>query len=215
MFDMAQPEAVDTANQPKEASAEQESAFLTVRYNKEQMPLSREAAAEYAQKGLNYDKVSGRLEKANELLTAYEDIAAAAKDLAHNNGLSESDALTAIKQRLNDEQKKQVVINRQLDTFLQSYPDIDARALPASVVEAWRTGTPLLEAYNSMREHEQQLEMARQTNVQNTALSMGGAVGSGAASLRPITEDGIKMMSSAELENNHSRIWAFLTGQKE
>lgn len=215
MFDMAQPEAVDTANQPKEASAEQESAFLTVRYNKEQMPLSREAAAEYAQKGLNYDKVSGRLEKANELLTAYEDIAAAAKDLAHNNGLSESDALTAIKQRLNDEQKKQAAINRQLDTFLQSYPDIDARALPASVVEAWRTGTPLLEAYNSMREHEQQLEMARQTNVQNTALSMGGAVGSGAASPRPITEDGIKMMSSAELESNHSRIWAFLTGQKE
>jgi hypothetical protein len=44
---------------------------------------------------------------------------------------------------------------------------------------------------------------------------MGGAIGMGAAAPRPISEDAIKLMSKAELGRNHSRIWAFLTGQKE
>ncbi len=223
MVDMAQPQAVDTANQPEgmaatsgnQESTGQNDTFLTVRYNKEELPLSRDAAAEYAQKGLNYDKLSGRLEKANELLASYEDIGAAVKDFAQNNGLSEADALIVMKQRLDEEQQKQAAVGEQLDAFLQAHPDVDPRALPASVVEAWRTGTPLIDAYDRARKQEQEREMARQTNAQNAVSSMGGAVGTGAAAPRPITEDGIKMMSSAELEKNHSRVWAFLTGQKE
>lgn len=223
MVDMAQPQAVDMANQPEGAtvegrvqqSAEQTDAFLTVRYNKEALPLSREAAAEYAQKGLNYDKLSGRLEKAQERLTAYEDIGTAARDYAQTKGISETEALASIAQRLGDEQQKQEAVSKQLEEFLQAHPDVDPRVLPVSVVDAWRNGIPLIEAYDGMRKQEQQREMARQTNAQNTALSMGGAVGTGAAAPRPISEDSIKGMSSAELEQNHSRIWAFLTGQKE
>ncbi len=223
MLDMAQPQAVDTANQPEitaaqsgmQQSAEQDAAFLTVRYNKGELPLSREAAAEYAQKGLNYDKLSGRLEKAQEQLAAYEDIGAAAKDFGRSNGLNEAQALAAIKHRLGEEQQKQTAVEQQLDAFLQAHPDVDPQALPVSVVDAWRTGTPLIDAYDRIRRREQQHELARQTNAQNTASSMGGAVGTGAAAPRPISEDGIKMMSPAELDKNHSRIWAFLTGQKE
>ena len=222
MLDMAQPQAVDTANQPEGApvindaqqSGERDDAFLMVRYNKDELPLSREAAAKFAQKGLNYDKLSGKLEKAQELLAAYQDIGEAAKDYARINGISELDALAAIKMRLAGEQQKQAAVSKQLDEFLQAHPDVDPRVLPVTVVDAWRNGTPLIEAYDSMRKQEQQRELARQTNAQNTALSMGGAVGTGAAAPRPITEDGIKLMSSAELEKNHSRIWAFLTGQK-
>ncbi len=223
MVDMAQPQAVDTANQPESLAATggthedavRDNAFLTVRYNKEELPLSREAAAEYAQKGLNYDKLSGRLEKAQELLAAYEDIGAAARDYAQVNGISEPQALAAITQRLGEEQQKQAAVSGQLDEFLQAHPDVDPRVLPVSVVNAWRNGTPLIEAYDSMSIQERQRELARQTNAQNTASSMGGAVGMGAAAPRPVTEDGIKIMSPAELEQNHSRIWAFLTGQKE
>ncbi len=223
MVDMAQPQAVDTANQPdgiaakggNQESAGQDNTFLTVRYNKEQLPLSREAAAEYAQKGLNYDKLSGRLDKANELLAAYEDIGTAAKDFAKSNGLSEEETLTWMKQRLDEEQQKQATVSEQLDAFLQAHPDVDPHALPASVIDAWRTGTPLIDAYDRAKKQEQQHETARQTNAQNAVSSMGGAVGTGAAASRPITEDSIKMMSPAELEKNHSRIWAFLTGKKE
>lgn len=227
MFDMAQPQAVDTANQPKQkedaavsgteesAQNQENAAFLTVRYNKEELPLSREAAAEYAQKGLNYDKLSGRLEKAQELLTTYEDIGAAAKDYASRNGINEAEALTAIKQRLDDEHQKQSSVNAQLDEFLKAHPDVDPRALPEAVIHAWKNGMPLIAAYEQMKEKELMREHARQTNARNTAASMGGAIGMGAVAPRPMTEDAIKMMSSTELDRNHSRIWAFLTGQKE
>jgi len=225
MFDMAQPQAVDTANQPTtvcdgettgtQNSAQENAAFLTVRYNKEALPLSREAAAEFAQKGLNYDKLSGRLEKAQEMLAAYEEIGAAAKEYANDNGMSDAEALVAIKQRLNDEKQKQIFVNAQLTEFLNAYPDVDPGALPESVIYAWKNGTPLITAYEQMKEKAHMREHARQTNVRNTQASMGGAIGMGAAAPRPMTEDSIKMMSSKELEKNHSRIWAFLTGQKE
>lgn len=224
MFDMAQPQAVDTANQPNtaaesgtqiDAQEQEDAAFLTVRYNKEELPLSREAAAEFAQKGLNYDKLSGKLEKAQELLTTYEDIGAAARDYAAQNGISEAEALTAIKQRMEQEQQKQLTVNAQLDEFLSAHPDVDPRALPEAVMSAWKNGTPLISPYEQMLQRELLREHARETNARNTAASMGGAIGMGAAAPRPVTEDAIKMMSAAELNRNHSRIWAFLTGQKE
>ncbi len=224
MFDMAQPQAVDTANQPNiaaesgtqiNAQEQENAAFLTVRYNKEELPLSREAAAEFAQKGLNYDKLSGRLEKAQELLTTYEDIGAVARDYANQNGISEAEALTAIRQRMDDEQQRQQAVNAQLDAFLATHPEVDPRTLPDTVIHAWKEGTSLVTAFEQMRQQEQMREHARQTNARNTAASMGGAIGTGAAAPRPISEDAIKMMSSAELNRNHSRIWAFLTGQKE
>lgn len=223
MFDMAQPQAVDMANQPLEnaavnssqESAQQQDAFLTVRYNKEELPLSREAAAEYAQKGLNYDKINGKLEKTQKLLAAYENIGAATRDYANQSGMSETEALAEIKQRLNVEQQKQTVINAQLDDFLNAHPDVSPHALPDTVIQAWKKGTSLVDAYAQMKEKAQQSERARQTNALNSQASMGGAIGNGAVTPRPITEDTIKMMSTAELESNHSRIWAFLTGQKK
>ena len=224
MFDVAQPQAVDTAYPPNtaaesgtkiDAQEQEDAAFLTVRYNKEELPLSREAAAEFAQKGLNYDKLSGKLEKAQELLTTYEDIGATARDYADQNGISEAEALTAIKQRMNDERQRQLTVSAQLDEFLSAHPDVDPRALPETVMSAWKNGTPLINAYEQMRQRELMREHARETNARNTAASMGGAIGMGAAAPRPVTEEAIKMMSAAELNRNHSRIWAFLTGQKE
>ncbi len=223
MADMAQPQAVYTANQPEEAAAEsgmregapQEDAFLTVRYNKDELPLSREEAAVYAQKGLNYDKLSGRLEKTQELLAAYESTGEAVKEYAKRHGVSETEALADIGRKLGEERQKQETVNAQLDAFMQAHPDIDPRVLPASVLDAWKNGMPLIDAYARLNEQQRQKESVRQTNAQNAYASMGGAIGTGAAAPKPITEDSIRMMSPAELESNHSRIWAFLTGQKE
>jgi len=85
MFDTAQPQAGEPANQPVIEAADQDigkesssfsddlgdggevaadEPFLTVRYNKEQKPLSY--------KGMNYDKIQGRLKEMAEKLSEYE-----------------------------------------------------------------------------------------------------------------------------------------------
>jgi hypothetical protein len=43
---------------------------------------------------------------------------------------------------------------------------------------------------------------------------MGGAGSMGAATPQPITDEAIQAMSPAELDRNHGRIWAYLTGKK-
>ena len=211
MHETAQPEAVMTANQPDNEGAPQEH-FLTVRYNKQDKPLSREEAAEYAQKGLNYDKVSERLAQANEKLGAYENVTALASELAARNGITEAAALDLIWQKLSDERDRQAGVNSQLEAFMKEHPNVDPLTLPRAVLDAWKDGTPLTTAYAQMLQNQ---ELLRETNARNAEASMGGATGMGAATPRPISHDAIKTMSSAELERNHSRIWAFLTGQKE
>lgn len=225
MLDMAQPQAEDAANQPlidetaqvgePNAQEAQDDAFLTVRYNKEELPLTREAAAEYAQKGLNYDKISGRLAEATDKLEEYADLGALAKELAAQNGVSEKEALAALKERMGDERDRQAEVNAQLDAFLSRYPDADPLALPDAVLLAWKSGIPLEQAYAAHLSEAQAQSQARQTNAQNAAASMGGARGTDTATPRPLSEDSIRQMTPDELEKNHSRIWAFLTGQKE
>ena len=225
MVDMAQPQAEEAVNQPliddatqvgdQSAQNAQDDAFLTVRYNKEELPLSREAAAEFAQKGLNYDKISGRLTEATDKLEKYSDLGALAKELAVQNGVSEKEALAALKERMGDERHRQAEVNAQLDDFLSRYPDADPLALPDTVITAWKSGVPLEQAYAAHLSDAQMQSQARQTNAQNAATSMGGAKGTDTATPRPLSEDSIRQMTPAELEKNHSRIWAFLTGQRE
>ena len=224
MLDMAQPQAAEAANQPlvdeaaqsgMDAPQTQNDAFLTVRYNKEELPLSREAAAEYAQKGLNYDKISGRLAETTDKLEAYTDLGALAKELAAQNGVSEKEALAALRQRMGNESLRQAEVNAQLDEFVGLYPKADPQALPEAVLGAWKSGVSLTQAYAAHLSEEALQSQARQTNAQNAAASMGGARGTDAVTPRPLSEDTIKQMTPAELEKNHSRIWAFLTGQRE
>lgn len=76
----AQPEAVQELAQPEAKAPEQEASqqiaegsvetteeeasqpFLTVKYNKEERPLTREEAKEFAERGMNYDKLKERLQ---------------------------------------------------------------------------------------------------------------------------------------------------------
>ena len=191
-----------------------EAPFLTVRYNKEERPLTREAAAEYAQKGLNYDKISGRLSEAERMLAGYGELETLAKDYAQRRGLPDVEAITALKGSL--EGDAQALVNAQLAAFMKAYPDEDPHALPPAVINEWKQGVPLKEAYLSHRAAELERRMrAHETNARNAAASMGGATGTGDAAQKPLSDDAISRMTPAELERNHSRIWAYLTGKKQ
>ncbi|MDD5018225.1 MAG: hypothetical protein PHO15_09025 [Eubacteriales bacterium] len=241
MFDNAQPQADEPANQPEYETAADGGGvtedfgsggdgvpFLTVRYNKEDKPLSKEAAVAYAQKGMNYDKLSRRLKEAGEKLGAYEnnDLFKAAKAYAGKNGKSVDEVMaqmrTSVDMGNGGGEGKQARINGQLGVFMRRNPGVDPRCLPRAVMEQWRRGVPLSEAYlnnkaNELSQKTRSLEKQlaqEKANQKNTAASMGKAMSSGPTHFKPLTEEAIASMTPQELEKNHNRIWAMLTGTK-
>lgn len=222
MFETAQPQA-EPANQPEDISAQESSygeqvneereqnkrgstpdePFVTVRYNKRDKPLSYEEAVIYAQKGMNYDKLSERLRDTSAKLSEYE-----------GAGRTETKAAAC-------EDEKQEAVNGQLESFMRSNPGMDPRALPEAVISAWKKGIPLTEAYLMYRSDMLSAKISgmekaaaqADANRSNETASMGGAVGSGAARGKAINEESIKGMTAEELDKNHDRIWAYLTGK--
>ena len=78
------PKAEPEAKEP-EANDDDVADFMTVRYNKADKKLSRKEAVEYAQKGMNYDKVYGELQSSKEgaivrAIKAYADAAGMSVD---------------------------------------------------------------------------------------------------------------------------------------
>ena len=98
---------------------------------------------------------------------------------------------------------------------MQAYPQENPRELPPAVMDYWKRGVPLTEAYLSYRAAELEKRLkSYETSARNAAMSMGSATGSGDAAEKPLTDEVIARMSPAELERNHSRIWAYLTGKR-
>jgi hypothetical protein len=231
MDELTQPQVVQAANQPDSAATSGEGAqegasgtsgqaqggaagqpFLTVRYNKQARPLSRQEAATYAQKGMNYDKLAGRLKAAEAQLKAVEGGKSPSQLTPtapfRQGGLGELE-------RTKSESSVQATVNAQLGEFVAAHPDVDPAKLPGSVISAWKHGVPLSEAYGAYQARtEQRQERAQAANTANAAASMGGAGSMGAATPQPITDEAIQAMSPAELDRNHGRIWAYLTGKK-
>ncbi len=246
----AQPQAGEPANQPDlneaQLSAEESPAggiapgeteakakdngadesYLTVRYNKEDKPLSKEEAVTFAQKGMNYDKLCERLKEANAKLSEYENdgFIKAAKEYAKNNSISTEQAANALKAQLEagSEGAKQALIDGQLEDFMSQNPGVDPRSLPDSVIGEWKKGVPLSQAY--LVHEKQQLKsrieaMQRQaeqaeTNNRNAASSMGSAVSNGRTRGRQLSDESIRNMTPEELDKNHERIWTYLTTKK-
>lgn len=226
MFETAQPQAGEPANQPVIEAVRPEAAgesspqndgfedygevaagepFVTVRYNKEERPLTKEEAIAYAQKGMNYDKLQGRFKEMAGKLSEYE------------NGLRPG------KNEAGSEEEKQALVDDQLQSFMRANPGTDPRELPESVLDAWKRGVPLSEAYLK-HEAEQlgakisEIEKAAaqaEANRANTAASMGSAASCGATRGKQISEDAIRNMTSEELDRNHDRIWAYLTTKRQ
>lgn len=232
MLETAQPQAESTANQPEDITAAEqngeggspengnlldeaanEQPFMTVRYNKEDKPLSKEEAVVYAQKGMNYDKLQERLKEMAAKLSEYEKL-----------GIEYAESRETFWDDQNGgdtEEAKQALIDAQLDSFMRGNPGVDPRKLPESVLGAWKRGVPLNEAYLTLQAQElsskiRQMERAEQqadANRKNEAASMGSAVSNGPTRGRALSDENIRNMTSAELEKNHDRIWAYLTGK--
>mgnify|MGYP000942066535 CR=1 FL=1 len=113
--------------------------------------------------------------------------------------------------------------------FSQAYPDVDVATLPEDILAAWiDNGKNLLEAYRLSRlgEYEQTIKTlneriagmeqkgdAERINSENAATAPG-KLGGGDAPEQPLTQEAIDKMTPEELDRNHKKIWAFLTGQK-
>lgn len=97
----AQPEANPEASQPKEVETTAIPASqpkIKVKYNKEEKELSLDEAREYAEKGMNYDKIKERFEETSKKLQQFEEseLLKAAKLLAEDMG----DSLDGVGQKL-------------------------------------------------------------------------------------------------------------------
>lgn len=237
MLETTQPEVVETANQPDMTDANlliegadsgaAEEPFMTVRYNKQDTDLSKEDAITYAQKGMNYDKLSERLESATAKLNEYEssDLYRLAKEYAEKNETTSEQVNEMLRQHLSMDENaaKQAIVDKQLTDFMEKNPGVDPRKLPSSVLNAWRGGVPLSEAMvaHQAGAYRHEMETLRQqvaqlsTNAKNAAASMGRPQSNGSARQKVLSEETIRHMSQKELDRNHERIWAFLTGTKK
>lgn len=103
-------DAEDTTETSEAEEAEEVSAepFLTVRYDKEDRNLSQEEAKEYAQKGMNYDRLQGK----------YDDLNSRIDRLAKMNDLSVDEFLSKL-----DETQMEFMVSNELDSLKEQYPD--------------------------------------------------------------------------------------------
>lgn len=104
LFDDEQEDIEEEAEQPTEASEEP---FLNIRYNKEDVALTRERAIELSQKGMNYDKV----------LENYNTLNAQLESLAKANEMSVADYLGKL-----NEMQESFAINQEVQKLREQYP---------------------------------------------------------------------------------------------
>lgn len=128
--------------------------FLNIRYNKEDIGLSQEEAINYAQKGMNYDKLNERYSSLNSNL----------ERLAQANGLSVDDYLT----RLEDVQTN-FEVGQELEALKEQYPDTNEEALKelAQSRVAQRRGENLREEQISLQREQQAQEQAEKDYMAN------------------------------------------------
>ena len=163
-----------TTEEVTETTQGEQEAFLEVKYNKEQIKLDKEKAAEYAQKGMNYDKAveRARQEGVDQYVAnqGYEwDGKKITTETEYKQALKEQELIDNYKQKdLPDEVIKELVesqkfrekYNEQQKTteqqtkqqddykqFIESFPDAKAEDIPASVWEQVDKGKSLVDAY--------------------------------------------------------------------
>ena len=186
-------ESVD--NQSTEEETTVVEPFLSVKYNKEEMALDREKAIEYAQKGLNYDKVHEQYEnlkndprlsfvenqaKKHEMsveqylqAVEQEEVQRRIDAIAEKEQMSPELARKKydIEQReLRQQQKEEAERKKEEDQkqyleFLDEYPEIKYDTIPQEVWDMVNAGKHLVDAY--ARHELQQLKKGIKIAEQN------------------------------------------------
>lgn len=115
--------------------------FLDIRYNKEDVHLNKDQAIEYAQKGMNYDKLNERYSHVNGQL----------EELARRNGIGVDEFMDKLFAT-----QDVVEIQNELDILKEQFPDTNEEALKelAQSRVAQRRGESLRETQNLKEEQE-------------------------------------------------------------
>jgi hypothetical protein len=167
----------DEETPSSEELSQAEKDFLEVQYNKEVIRLDKEKAKEYAQKGMNYDKVKERLSSlendprlafvdsqakkygltADEYLRAVaeQQVADEIEQLADEKGLPEDVARELyeskkFREQYMQQQQQQTFQQKQqqmMQEFITAYPEVKAESIPQEVWQLYENGVDLVSAY--------------------------------------------------------------------
>lgn len=212
---------------------------IKVKYNSEVKEIPVDEAVVLAQKGMNYDKIVGRVQSLESELSQYKEqvgsfevqrqIDAEAKSLA-GQGLDENYArqlaeakvkATMSEQELN-QLKSQAAVENQINVFKAERPDVNLDAIPDEVIEAARKSGNLLKEFNAWESGLLRAELAElrkkagvvDANAANAASSMGSADSKGDGAPLVINDQVIAKMTPEELKKNHKGVWEFLKNKK-
>ena len=186
--------------------------FVTVRYNHKDVELNRNEAVELAQKGLNYDKLSQRLDAAGEVedLSYLDNLVIS---LGFESRKELADALKNEAESLSSEDKPSE--DDGLFSFFEKYPQVNASDIPEDVISEYAKGVPLISAYekhtrdievDSLKKELDQLREKQRiidANSSNSQSSAGSVtVGGNAAAGEFFTENELGTLPGDVLKKN-------------
>ena len=191
--------------QPEEPEQSQPQDYFTVKYNKEERQVSYDEAPDYIQKGLNYDKVSQRVNEYETNLQrvarlagyqSYEEMTSVLDELERqqereryeqagidpdkfNELVSELPEIQEMRQ-LKQQQREQEMFRQEANELFQEFPDIKPEDIPNDVWHLKETkGLSLLDAYlrTTYKSLGQQKEQEAIQKLQQNQNSSPGALG--------------------------------------
>ena len=150
--------------------------FLTIKYNKDEVPLDKNRAIEYAQKGMNYDHVYNELtqlrnhpgmsylntqaQRYGMTVDQYVQAVQEAEEREQLNQLVQNNIPQEYAQEMLENRKfrqqyqaerqanqQRETTNRMYQEFLDTYPDIKPEEIPPEVWQEVKQGKNLLDAY--------------------------------------------------------------------
>ena len=205
---MPQTEQETYAPQESLSCNTQETPFrLKVKYNHDEMILDEEQARALSQKGLNYDKVKTTLDSLLDEATAQQ----MEQKFLQSGYATKTEYLNAL---LNP-QPAEIISSRQITSFFERHPQVNASDIPKSVIEDCLEGVPLCTAFEShlkddtiqtlnckveILENELKKTQENIQNVQSSAGAVNGYNVTGSDSI--YSEDELNELSGSELKTN-------------
>lgn len=191
----------------QEPSSPQESNYFTVKYNKEERQVSYDEAPDYIQKGLNYDKVQGKVSEYeqqlnrvaqlsgyqthDELLAALDDIEQQQQRAQYEEAGIDPDIMNQFIEKhpdiqyareLKQKEEETQRFNNEANELFAEFPDLKPEQIPAEVWQLKESkGLSLLDSYlrTTYKSMGQQKEQEAIQKLQGNAQSSPGSLGGG------------------------------------
>lgn len=214
--------------------------FLEIKYNKESLRLDKEKAKELAQKGMNYEKAIERArQEARDAYISEQGYEWNGKSITteseYKEALREQELMQQYQSyNVPDEIVQELVENKKFreryeteqertarekaqeqdfQLFIETYPDVKAEEIPASVWQDVENGKSLIDAYIK---HENKIlkeklgitnkqESIAQRNQENASASIG-AIKSNGESAPFYTKEQVSKMTTKEVNENWKTI---------